>query len=80
MTKVILNRKISPRVLNGHPWVFANEVNMVKGEAAGGDIVDVHMHDDKFLGRGYYNPKSQILVRILTRKQKRSTKHFFSEN
>ena len=67
MTKVILNRKISPRVLNGHPWVFANEVNMVKGEAAGGDIVDVHMHDDKFLGRGYYNPKSQILVRILTR-------------
>jgi len=67
MTKVILNRKISPRVLNGHPWVFANEVNMVKGEALGGDIVDVHMHDDKFLGRGYYNPKSQILVRILTR-------------
>jgi len=67
MTKVILNRKISPRVLNGHPWVFANEVNLVKGEAAGGDIVDVHMHDDKFLGRGYYNPKSQILVRILTR-------------
>lgn len=67
MTKVILNRKISPRVLNGHPWVFANEVNMVKGEAAGGDIVDVHIHDDKFLGRGYYNPKSQILVRILTR-------------
>lgn len=67
MTKIILNRKISPRVLNGHPWVFANEVNMVKGEATGGDIVDVHMHDDKFLGRGYYNPKSQILVRILTR-------------
>ncbi len=67
MTKVILNRKISPRVLNGHPWIYANEVNMVKGEAAGGDIVDVHLHDDKFLGRGYYNPKSQILVRILTR-------------
>lgn len=67
MTKVILNRKISQRVINGHPWVFANEVNLVKGDAAGGDIVDVHMHDDKFLGRGYYNPKSQILVRILTR-------------
>jgi 23S rRNA (cytosine1962-C5)-methyltransferase len=67
MAKVILNRKISQRVFNGHPWVFNNEVNLVKGEASPGEIVDVHMHDDKFLGRGYYNPQSQIQVRILTR-------------
>lgn len=67
MTKVTLNRKISPRVFNGHPWVFGNEVNKVTGNAAAGDIVDVHLHDDKFLGRGYFNPQSQIQVRILTR-------------
>jgi 23S rRNA (cytosine1962-C5)-methyltransferase len=69
MTKVTLNRKISQRVANGHPWVFANEVNRVDGNAEAGAIVDVHTHDDKFLGRGYINPKSQILVRILTRKK-----------
>jgi 23S rRNA (cytosine1962-C5)-methyltransferase len=69
MTKVTLNRKISQRVANGHPWVFANEVNRVDGNAEAGAIVDVHTHDDKFLGRGYFNPKSQILVRILTRKK-----------
>lgn len=69
MTKVTLNRKISQRVANGHPWVFANEVNRVEGNAEAGAIVDVHTHDDKFLGRGYFNPKSQILVRILTRKK-----------
>lgn len=69
MTKVILNRKIGQRVLNGHPWVFANEVNRVEGNAEAGAIVDVHTHDDKFLGRGYFNPKSQIIVRILTRKK-----------
>lgn len=67
MAKVILNRKISQRVFNGHPWVFNNEVNLVKGDVLPGEIVDVHMHDDKFLGRGYYNPQSQIQVRILTR-------------
>lgn len=78
MTKVTLNRKISPRVFNGHPWVFGNEVNKVTGKAAAGDIVDVHLHDDKFLGRGYFNPQSQIQVRILTRdKNEQINEEFF---
>lgn len=67
MTKVYLNKKISRRVENGHPWIFANEVGVVEGEAAGGETADVYTHDKKFLGRGYINPKSQILVRLLTR-------------
>jgi 23S rRNA (cytosine1962-C5)-methyltransferase len=67
MTKVILNRKISRRVENGHPWIFANEVEKVEGEVQGGETVDVFTHDKKFVGRGYINPKSQILVRLLTR-------------
>lgn len=69
MTKVILKRKISNRVLNGHPWIFANEVNIVEGDSTGGDIVEVFTHDKKFIGKGYINPKSQILVRLLTRKK-----------
>jgi 23S rRNA (cytosine1962-C5)-methyltransferase len=67
MTKVILNRKISKRVENGHPWVFANEVEKVEGEVQGGETVEVFTHDKKFMGRGYINPKSQIIVRLLTR-------------
>lgn len=69
MTKVILKKKISHRVLDGHPWIFANEVNLVEGPAEGADIVEVFTHDKKFLGRGYINPKSQILVRLLTRQR-----------
>jgi len=30
-------------------------------------VVDVYTHDKKFIGRGYINPKSQIMVRLLTR-------------
>ena len=67
MTKVILNKKISRRVENGHPWIFANEVNTVEGDATGGGIAEVFTHDKKFIGRGYINPQSQILVRLLTR-------------
>jgi 23S rRNA (cytosine1962-C5)-methyltransferase len=67
MINVFLKNKISRRVENGHPWIFANEVNMVEGAATGGGIVQVFTHDKKFIGKGYINPKSQIQVRLLTR-------------
>lgn len=67
MMKVFLRKNISNRVQNGHPWIFANEVNNIEGKAAGGEIVGVYTHDKKFIGQGYINPKSQILVRLLTR-------------
>ncbi|HTI08621.1 MAG TPA: class I SAM-dependent rRNA methyltransferase [Puia sp.] len=70
MTKnVTLNRKISRRIESGHPWIFANEVNTVEGDITPGDTVEVFTHDKKFVGRGYINPQSQILVRLLTREK-----------
>jgi 23S rRNA (cytosine1962-C5)-methyltransferase len=69
MQKVYLKRKIAPRIANGHPWIFANEVERVEGEVNGGETVEVYSHDKKFVGKGYINPKSQILVRLLTREK-----------
>ncbi len=69
MIKVFLNKRISPRVVNGHPWIFSNEVNIIEGETSGGEIVEVFTHDKKFVGRGYINPKSQITIRLLTREK-----------
>jgi len=54
----------------GHPWIFGNEVNKGKAldsAAKVGEIVDVYTHDKKFIGRGYVNPQSQIMIRLLTR-------------
>lgn len=70
MIQVVLKRKISPRVINGHPWIFANEVDKIDGQSSGGEIAEVFTHDKKFVGKGYINPKSQILVRLLTRDKK----------
>ena len=77
MTKVFLKRKIANRVFNGHPWIFNNEVEKIVGEVTAGDTVDVFYNDEKFCGRGYINPKSQILVRLLTRKKEEINDHFF---
>src|SRR5688572_8382555 len=67
MIKVYLARKISRRVVEGHPWIFSNEVDRVEGDVKGGETVTVFTHDNKFIGNGYINPKSQIMVRLLTR-------------
>jgi 23S rRNA (cytosine1962-C5)-methyltransferase len=69
MTRIYLKKKISRRIENGHPWVFANEVEKTVGEYNGGDIIELVTHEGKFVGRGYANPKSQILVRLLTRRK-----------
>src|SRR6185369_8454117 len=67
MNKVFLNKKISPRVASGHPWIYNNEVEKTEHEIKPGEIVEVITHDKKFIGRGYINPKSQVLVRLLSR-------------
>lgn len=77
MTKVFLKRKIAARIANGHPWIFNNEVDRIEGAVKPGEIVDVFFFDNKFAGRGYINPQSQIIVRLLTRKQEEISDAFF---
>jgi 23S rRNA (cytosine1962-C5)-methyltransferase len=69
MAIVSLRSKIGHRVLNGHPWIFGNEIRDIKGDFVPGDTVEVETHDGKFVGKGYINPQSQIVVRLLTRKK-----------
>lgn len=80
MAKATLQKKISQRVINGHPWIFFNEINKVEGEVKPGDIVEVFTWDDKFIGKGYINQKSQITIRLLTRNRNETIdeKFFFN--
>ena len=77
MNKIILKRKVGSRVLNGHPWIFANEIGEIKGAMGPGDIVEVYTSEGKFLGKGYANPQSQIAVRILTTGKEEIDEAFF---
>ncbi len=69
MIPVILKKKIGLRIENGHPWIFGNEIAETEEMVQPGDIVTVFNAEKKFIGKGFINPKSQIAVRLLTRKE-----------
>jgi 23S rRNA (cytosine1962-C5)-methyltransferase len=77
MTKLFLKKTIAPRIANGHPWIYGNEVSRIEGPVEGGEIVEVLYSDGKLAGRGYINPKSQIIARLLTRKAETIDEQFF---
>ena len=77
MAKITLRKTRETRVRGGHPWIYASEIERVEGEFENGDIVDVADFRGKFIGRGFYNPQSQISLRILTRNDEPCDRDFF---
>ena len=69
MIPVILKKRIGLRIENGHPWIFGNEIAEIEETVKPGDIVTVYNGDQKFIGKGFINPKSQIAIRLLTRNE-----------
>src|SRR3989338_4077878 len=49
-----------------HPWVFSCAIDQIDDGYQTGDIVKVFSAEDRFLGMGYLNPRSQIAVRMLS--------------
>lgn len=64
--RVKLKPKEEDRLLAGHPWVFANEVDGAPKVLAPGSLVEVITAKGKPVGRGVANPTSKILIRLLT--------------
>jgi 23S rRNA (cytosine1962-C5)-methyltransferase len=64
-----LKPNAKPRVLLGHPWVFANEVEALLPASHDGEVVECRDRADRFLGTGVYNSKSQIVWRRFSRER-----------
>ncbi len=66
---IFLQAQRHKRVLNGHPWVYSNEIVMDSAakEMEPGAIVAFRAHDKRILGIGSFNPHSLIAGRIFTR-------------
>lgn len=66
MLRVYLKQGRERPVLQGHPWIFSGSIERTEGAAADGALSDVFDAKKIWLARGFYNPKAQIRIRVLT--------------
>ena len=64
--QLTLKRGREKSVLNRHPWLYSGAIARVEGEPQPGDLVQVLAGNGRFLATGYFNPHSQIRVRLLS--------------
>jgi len=74
--QAILKAGKEKRVYSQHPWVFRSDIDEVRGDFVPGDMVDILSGRGKFLARGFYNPQSQIALRIMTYRQEEVDRGF----
>ena len=64
--RVVLRNRGAARARAGHPWIYRSDLAEADGEA--GDVVAVFDRRGGFLGQGFYNPKSEITLRMAERR------------
>jgi 23S rRNA (cytosine1962-C5)-methyltransferase len=75
--RITLKPKEEIRIVQGHPWVYNNEIARMEGDIRSGDLADVFAANGTYVGRGFLNTASKIFVRILTRKDVEPDEAFF---
>jgi 23S rRNA (cytosine1962-C5)-methyltransferase len=54
-------------LVGGHLWIFSGALQQPPRWIEAGGLVDVKSSTGQFVARGYYNPRTDIAIRILTR-------------
>ena len=60
--RIVVNKKAEASLKGGHPWVYGAEV-MDREPCENGAVADVFSEKGTYLGSGFYNDASKILVR-----------------
>ena len=76
---VLLKPGEADRIVAGHPWVYANEIQRLTQTPADGEFVQVKDSRQRFLGVGLFNSKSKIHVRVLSPERIEINEVFFEE-
>jgi 23S rRNA (cytosine1962-C5)-methyltransferase len=77
LPRITLKKGKEKPILRGHPWVFSGAVARAEGDLSPGEIGEVYSGDGEFLGIGQFNPRSQIILRLLTRRREVLDSSFF---
>lgn len=75
--KLFLKRNAANSLRPCHPWIYRSQIEETNGAVPPGRLVEVFLDKRRFLGTGYYNPRSEITVRLLTRRKEPVDKAFF---
>jgi 23S rRNA (cytosine1962-C5)-methyltransferase len=67
VTRLVLRSRSEARIRGGHPWVYRADVARLDGAWRDDEAVTVCTADGRVLGRGFYNPRPQIVCRLVTR-------------
>ncbi len=65
---VILKKGEGRALKAGGAWIFDNEIDKVEGTPEDGSLVEVRDFDGYGMGTGFYNSRSKIRVRMMSRK------------
>ena len=65
--RITVTPKGERALTGGHPWVYEGEVVSLEGTAEDGSLVDVLSRRGSWLGCGFYNSRSKIRVRLVSR-------------
>jgi 23S rRNA (cytosine1962-C5)-methyltransferase len=65
------------QIFAGHSWVYANEVAKIEGKDKNGSLASVYSYDGRYIGKGYINHASKILVRIFIRDDSTDDKEYY---
>ena len=65
--QVCLRRGEEKDILGGGLWIFDNEIDWIDDCCMDGEVVEVLDSRCRFLAKGFFNSKSKIVVRVLTR-------------
>lgn len=66
MKKIFLKKNEERRIVNGHLWIFSNEIFKIEGNPESGDIVEIYDSQNNLIGSGFFNKNSLIAIRILS--------------
>jgi 23S rRNA (cytosine1962-C5)-methyltransferase len=66
VSRAFLKQYRKKRLEQGHPWVYPGEIERIEGDPQGGDVIHICNHAGHFLAQGFYNPLSQLIIRVVT--------------
>jgi len=75
--EIYLKKNEEKRIVDGHSWVYANEVQKIEGKDKNGSLATVYDFSGRYIGKGFINHASKILVRIFIRDNSEADKQLF---